>query len=46
MINIRNQKLLKIKKKEEADEIIRETTKKIKESYEYKKDNNTKLPKI
>jgi hypothetical protein len=38
-IKIRNNKLLKIKKLQEGDELIRETTKKIKESYEFKKDN-------
>ena len=43
---IRNNKLLKIKKLQEGDELIRETTKKIKESYEFKKDNISNLPKI
>lgn len=45
-IEIRNNKLLKIKKLQEGDELIRETTKKIKESYEFKKDNISNLPKI
>ena len=45
-IKIRNNKLLKIKKLQEGDELIRETTKKIKESYEFKKDNISNLPKI
>jgi hypothetical protein len=48
LIKIRNNKIYKIKKKQEADELIREATKKIKESYEYKikKDNISNLPKI
>ena len=48
LIKIRNKKIYKIKKKQEADELIREATKKIKESYEYKikKDNISNLPKI
>ena len=45
-IKIRNNKFLKIKKLQEGDELIRETTKKIKESYEFKKDNISNLPKI